>query len=85
MRMLRWMYSKTRRDRIRNANIRDMAGVALIEDKLIENRLGWFRHICCRPIDVVIRRSDMIIGNDSTRGKRRPNLILDAVVKNDMF
>ena len=42
MRMLRWMCGKTRNDRIRNANIRDMVGVAPIEDKLRENRLRWF-------------------------------------------
>ena len=37
--MPRWMYSKTRKDRIRNVNIRDMVRVAPIEDKLRENRL----------------------------------------------
>ena len=36
---------KTRNDRIRNANIRDMIGVAPIEDKLRENTLRWFGHI----------------------------------------
>ena len=42
MRLLRWMCGKTGNDRIRNANIRDMVGVASIEDKLRENRLRWF-------------------------------------------
>ena len=46
IRRLRWMFSKTREDRIRNVNIRDMVGVAPIEDKLRENRLRWFGHIC---------------------------------------
>ena len=40
MRMLRWMCSKTRKDRIWNANIRDMVGIAPIEDNLRDNRLG---------------------------------------------
>ena len=57
---------KTRNDRIRNANIRDMIEVALIEDKLRENRLRWFGHICRKPMDAVERRSDMIIGSDHT-------------------
>ena len=39
MRILRWMRNKTRKDKIRNSNICDMVGVALIEDKLRENRL----------------------------------------------
>ena len=39
MRMVSWMCGKTRRDRIRNANFRDMIKVALIEDKIRDNRL----------------------------------------------
>ena len=39
MRMLRWMCGKTRNDRIRNANIRDMARVAPIDDNLRENMM----------------------------------------------
>ena len=34
MRMLRWMCGKTWKDRIRNTNIRDMVGIAPIEDKI---------------------------------------------------
>ena len=37
------------------------------------------------PIVVIVRRSNMIIGNDNTRGRGRTNLILDVVVKNDML
>lgn len=40
-----------------------MAGVAPIQDKLRKNRLSWFEHICLRPIDVVVKRSDMIVDN----------------------
>ena len=61
------MCGKIRKDRIRDDNICDMVDVALIEDKLRKNRLRWFRHICRRPIDAVVRKSDMIIGNDNTR------------------
>ena len=45
-----------------------MVGVASIEDKLRENRFRWFRHICRRSTDTVVRKSDMIIDSDSTRG-----------------
>ena len=79
------MCVRTWNDRIRNVNIRDMVGVAPIEDKLRENRLRWFGHICCRPIDAVARRSDMIVGNDNTKERGRLKLTLDAVVKNDMI
>ena len=33
MRMLRWIYGHTRRDRVRNDDIRDRLGVASIEEK----------------------------------------------------
>ena len=51
------MCSTTMKDRIRNANIRDIVDVASIE-----NKLRLFEHICRTPIDAVVRRSDMIIG-----------------------
>ena len=62
-----------------------MVGVARIKDKITENRLKWFEHICRRPIDAIVRKSDMIISNDNTRGRGRLKLILGAVVKNDMI
>ena len=39
MRMLRWMCSNTRRDKVRNENIRTKIGIASIEEKMRENRL----------------------------------------------
>jgi hypothetical protein len=45
MRMLRWMCVHTRKDRVRNDDIRDRVGVALIAEKLVQHRLRWFSHI----------------------------------------
>ena len=45
MRMIRWMCSYVRLDRIRNVVIRDQVRVALLEDKLREIRLRWFGHV----------------------------------------
>uniref|UniRef100_A0A0A9FAT7 Uncharacterized protein n=1 Tax=Arundo donax TaxID=35708 RepID=A0A0A9FAT7_ARUDO len=45
MRMLRWMCSHTRKDRVQNDDIRDRVGVALIKEKLVQHRLRWFGHI----------------------------------------
>ena len=39
MRMLRWMCDKTRRDEIRNEQIRNMIEVTPIEEKMRENQL----------------------------------------------
>jgi len=39
MRMFCWMYDNTRRDKVRNEDIRVKIGVAVIEEKMRENRL----------------------------------------------
>ena len=78
------MYGKTRNERIKNTNIRDMVGVAIVENMLRENKFRWFEYRCLRSTDAVVRRSDMIIGSDISRGRSIPKLILDAVVKKDM-
>jgi hypothetical protein len=63
MRMLRWICGNTRRDRVRNDDIRERLGVAPIEEKFVQHRLRWFGHIQRRSAEApvrsgVIRRSD---------------------------
>ena len=67
------MCGKIRQDKIKNVNIRVMVGITSIEDKakLRGNKLRLLEHIFRRPID------------DSTRGRGRPKLTLDAIVKKD--
>ena len=45
MHMLRWICGHTRRDRVRNDDIRERLGVAPIEEKLVQHRLRWFGHV----------------------------------------
>nr|XP_016457394.1 PREDICTED: uncharacterized protein LOC107781235 [Nicotiana tabacum] len=45
MRMLRWMCEHTKRDNIRNEDIRDKVGMTPVVDKLWEARLRWFGHV----------------------------------------
>ena len=45
MHTLRWMCGHTRKDRVRNDDIRDRVGVAPIEEKFVQHRLRWFGHI----------------------------------------
>jgi hypothetical protein len=84
MRMLRWICGNTRRDRVRNDDIRERLGVALVEEKLVQHHLRWFGHIQRRPAEApvhsgVIRRS----GNEK-RDRWRPNLIWEESVKRDL-
>jgi hypothetical protein len=55
MRMLRWICGHTRRDRVRNDDIRKRVGVAPVEEKLVQHRLRWFGHMQRRPTDALIR------------------------------
>jgi hypothetical protein len=55
MRMLRWICGHTRRDRVRNNDIRERLGVAPVEEKLVQNRLRWFGHMQRRPVEAPIR------------------------------
>jgi len=54
MRMLRWICGHTRRDRVRNDDIRDRLDVAPIEEKLVQQRLRWFGHVQRRPPDAPV-------------------------------
>ena len=49
MRIFRWMCGNTRRDKVRNEDIRTKIGEASIEEKMRENRLRWFGHVRRRP------------------------------------
>jgi hypothetical protein len=81
--MLRWICGNTRRERVRNDDIRERLGVAPVEEKLVQHRLRWFGHIQRRPAEApvhseVIRRS----GNEK-RGKGRPNITWEESMKRD--
>jgi len=43
IRMIRWMCGYIRLDKLKNMVIREKVGVALIEDKIKETTLRWFR------------------------------------------
>jgi hypothetical protein len=82
--MLRWICGNTRRDQVRNDDLRERLGVAPVEEKLVLHRLRWFGHIQRRPAEApvhsrVIRRS----GNEK-RGRGRPNLIWEESMKRDL-
>ena len=56
MRMLRWMCDNTRRDKMRNEDIRTKISIASIEEKMRKNCLRWFDHVRRRPTDASVRQ-----------------------------
>ncbi|PVH65405.1 hypothetical protein PAHAL_2G485400 [Panicum hallii] len=84
MRMLRWFCGHTRRDRVRNEEIRDRVGVAPIEEKLIQHRLRWFGHVQRRPPEAPVRSGVLKRGDNVKRGRDRPRLTWDETVKRDL-
>ena len=81
--MVRWMCGFTRLDGIRNDEIRGLAEVAPIEDKMRESRLRWFGHVKKRSVAAPVRRCEMIIPGGK-RGRGRPKKSLEEVVREDL-
>ena len=84
MRMLRWMCGHTRKDRVRNDDIRDRVGVAPIEEKLVQHRLRWFGHIQRRPPEGPVHSGWPKRVENVKRGRSRPNLTWEESVKRDL-
>ncbi|XP_075093167.1 uncharacterized protein LOC142177455 [Nicotiana tabacum] len=84
MRMLRWMCGHTRKDKIRNEDIREKVGVAPMEDKMREARLRWFGHIQRRNTDAPVRRCERLAVVGTRRGRGRPKKYWGEVIRQDM-
>jgi hypothetical protein len=69
IRMLRWICGHTRKDRIRNDDIRDKFGVTPIQEKLVQHRLRWFGHIQRMPPETPVR-NDILSRPENTRRGR---------------
>lgn len=64
--ILRWMREFTRRDRIRNEDIRDHGGQV---DKMREMRLKWFEDVKRRYIDALVRKCERLDIVQRVQGK----------------
>ncbi|EMS49379.1 Retrovirus-related Pol polyprotein LINE-1 [Triticum urartu] len=82
--MLRCMCGHTRKDRVRNDDIRDRVGVAPIEEKLVQHRLRWFGHIQHRPPEAPVHSGRLKRAENVKRGRGRPNLTWEESVKRDL-
>ena len=76
------MCGKTRMDKVRNEDIRNLVEVAPIEDKMRENRLRWSGHVGRRPTDAPVRRVEKIdiVQDKKLRGRQKMTWM--EVVKN---
>ena len=82
MKMLRWSLGFTRKDKIRNDEIRKIMEVGDITDKMQETRLRWLGHVVRRGDEYVGKR---IRGMQVGRKKRgRPRRRWEDCVKEDM-
>jgi hypothetical protein len=84
MRMLRWICGRTRKNQIRNDDIRDKLGVASIQENLVQHRLRWFGHIQRRPPEALIRNSILSRPENTRRGIGRPRLTCEEAIKRDL-
>ncbi|RXH87370.1 hypothetical protein DVH24_034270 [Malus domestica] len=82
--MLHWMCGHTRKDKIRNEDIRGKVGIAEIEGKMRENRLRWFGHVQRRHTDASVRRYDYEIEVQGRRGRGRPKKTLEETLRKDL-
>jgi hypothetical protein len=52
--MLHWICGRTRKNRIKNDDIRDKLVVAPIQEKLVQHIFRWFGHIQRKPFKAVV-------------------------------
>jgi hypothetical protein len=82
--MVRWICGHTRRDRVRNDDMRERLGVTPIEEKLVQHRLRWFRHVQRRPAEASIRNGVIRRTGNKKRDRELPNLTWEEPVKRDL-
>ena len=78
------MCGNTKRDNVRNEDICSKIDVALIEEKMRENRLRWFGHVRRRPADAPVRRVEFIKLGQVKRAQGRPKKTWMEVIRQDI-
>ena len=72
MRMLKWMCSKIKKDKIRNWRFREHLVVASIGNKIRETHLRWLRHVQHWLAMALMREILAMQVDGPPRGKGRP-------------
>ena len=84
IRMLRWICGHTRRDQVRNDDIRDRLGVAPIEEKLVQHQLRWFGYVQRKPPEAPVHSEILSQDSNMKRGRGRPKLTWVEAIKGDL-
>ena len=58
--------------------------MAPIEEKLTQHRLRWFGHVQRRPPEAPVRNGVLELVDNIKRGRGRPKLTCDELVKRDV-
>jgi hypothetical protein len=82
--MLLWICDNTRRDRVRNDDIRERLGVTPVEKKLMKHHLRWFGHIQWRSTEAPVRSGVIRRFSNKKRGRGRSNVTWEKSVKRDL-
>ncbi len=83
IRMLRWMFGVSRKDKIRNEHNRGTSRVVQASKNITEKRLKWYGHVRRMKEEQIVRRMlDVDIPGKRRRG--RPNLRWKDACKRDM-
>jgi len=64
--------------------IKERVRVAPLEGKLRETRLSWFGHVKRRSVNAPVRKYEAINLLHCRRGRERPKMSWDEVIRRDM-
>ena len=84
MRMLRWIAMVSKKEHMKNEEIRSRTKATAITEKMMENRLRWFGHVEQSEEEYIGQRvQNMVI--EGVRPGGRPRRQWISVIKEDML
>jgi hypothetical protein len=79
--MLRWICDNTKRDQVQNDAIHERLRVTLVEEKLVQHHLRWFKQIQQRLTETPVHNDVIRRSNNEKRDRERSNLTWKKFVK----
>ena len=83
VRMMRWMFGISLREKKINAELRESMGIEKISDVIRHSRLRWMGHVLRKEGNDWVKKSmEMTVGG--SRGRGRPKMTWEKVAERDM-